>query len=155
MKTGWRTVLLVLTEIIVGTGAGAVCGQGMPAAVAVQPPAYDMSREVTLVGKVVSYSASSAVPPWGPHAKLQIASAVKDIHRGDARLLKAQHMAIESGDSLRIIGEGVTPGSQKQFVARIVQKGTQAVVLRSAGGFPLLPAARQDADPPKTQGGVQ
>ena len=150
--------MLVLAEIIVGTGAGAVCGQEKPAAVAVQPPAYDMSREVTLVtlvGRVVSYSASSAVPPWGPHAKLQIASAVMDIHRGDARLLKAQHLAIESGDSLRIIGEEVTPGSQKRFVARIVQKGTQAVVLRSAGGFPLLPAARQDADPPKTQGGVQ
>ena len=147
--------MLVLAEIIVGTGAGAVCGQENPVAVAVQPSAYDMSREVTLVGKVVSYSASSAVPPWGSHAKLQIASAVTDIHRGDARLLKAQHMAIESGDSHRIIGEEVTPGSQKQFVARIVQKGTQAVVLRSAGGFPLLPAARQDADPPKTQGGAQ
>jgi hypothetical protein len=155
MKTGCSTVLPELVGIIVGTIAGAVCGQEKPAAVAVQPGAYDMSREVTLVGKVVSYSASSAVPPWGPHAKLQTASAMMDIHRGDARLLNAQHMAIESGDSLRIIGEEVTQASQKQFVARIVQKGTQAVVLRSVPGFPLLPAARQDADPPKTQGGMQ
>jgi len=110
---------------------------------------------VTLVGKVVSYSASSAVPPWGQHAKLQTASAAMDMHLRDARLLKAQYMAIESGDSLRIIGEEVTQGSQKQFVVRIVQKGTQVVVLRSAGSFPLLPAARQDADQPKTQEGVQ
>lgn len=155
MKTGWMPVLLVLAGIVVGTGAGVVCGQEKPAAVAIPPPAYDMSREVTFVGKIVRYSAPSAVPPWGPHAKLQTASAVVDLHLGDAQVLKAQHMAIDGGDSLRIMGEEETQGSQKQFVARMVPQGRQAVVLRNTGGFPLLPAAPQDSDQPKTQGGVQ
>ena len=146
---------MVLAGIIVGTGTGVVCGQEKPAAVAVQPPAYEKSREVTLLGKVVGYSAASAVPPLGPHATLQSASGLIDIHLGDDRLLKANHRAIESGDTLRIIGEEVTQGSQKQFVARIVQKGTPAVVLRSANDFPLLPAAPKDSEKSQMQGGAQ
>ena len=141
--------------IFVRTGAGVVAGQEKPAVVAIQPAVYDLSREMTLAGKVLSYSASSAVPPWGPHVTLRTASGVIEIHMGDARLLEANRLSIESGDTLRIIGEEVTLGRQKQFVARIVQKGTQAVLLRSASGFPLSPAAPNNSYPSKTQGGVR
>ena len=156
MKTRWMWMAgwLAISVLIAGISANPMRGQEKTAT-ATEPRAYDVSREVTLVGKVVSYSASNATPPLGPRVMLQTPSGTIDVHLGNPRLLEANHLVIESGDTLRIIGEEVALGNAKQFVARIVQKGTQAVVVRTAGGFPLLPAASKDAARTNTQGGVR
>jgi hypothetical protein len=110
---------------------------------------------VTLVGKVLSYRASHATPPLGPRVMLQTPSGTIDVHLGNPRLQEANHLVIESGDTLRIIGEELALGDGKQFVARIVQKGTQALVLRTAGGFLLSPVASNDTAKTNTQRGVR
>ena len=103
---------------------------------------YEVSREVSLTGTIVSFTANSAKPPIGPHLILQTASGQVDVHLGDARTLQASHLTLASGDSIRIIGENVAYGEGTQFFARIVQKGSQAVALRSTRGFPLRPMSR-------------
>jgi len=153
MKTRWMVVSVGLPVPIVGAATGGVGGQEKPVAARMHPTAYDVNREVTMVGQVVRFSASSTLPPLGPHVRLETASGVIDIHLGDTRLLEAHHMVVENGDSLPIIGEEVTLGSAKQFVARIVQKARQAIVVRSAGGFPLSPASPTHKW--STPGGVQ
>jgi hypothetical protein len=153
VKTRWMAGWLTVAVLLAGTGASSLSGQEKTAGVTEQPRAYDVSREVTLIGKVVSHSVFSAVPPLGPHVMLQTPTGTVDVHLGNARLLEANHLAIESGDTLRIIGEEVTQGNVKRFLARIVQKGTEAVVVRTAGGFPLSPGASKDA--PNAQGGVR
>ena len=155
VKTRWMASGLAIAVLVAGTGASPIRGQEKTAAATEQARGYDVSREVTLIGKVTSYSASYAVAPLGPHVTLQTPSGTIDVHLGNARLLQANHLAIESGDTLRIIGEEVALGNGKQFVARIVQKGTQAVVVRSAGGFPLSPAAAKDAAKANAQGGAR
>jgi len=107
-----------------------------------QPPArpattYDLLRELTLVGTVISFTQSSSKPPLGAHVNLQTAAGVLDVHLGDPRLLVAQQFTIQPGDTLRIIGETLTAGDATQFVARIVQNGTQVLAVRSPRGFPL------------------
>jgi hypothetical protein len=62
---------------------------------------------------------------------------VIEVHLGDARLLAANHFSIEIGETLRIVGETLTTGNTTLFVARIVQKGTQALAVRTARGFPI------------------
>jgi hypothetical protein len=100
--------------------------------------AYDVARETTLEGTVVSYNASSSAGPQGAHAVLETASGVVDVHIGNARLLSANHIVLAAGDAVRITGENIAFGSSTVFAARLVQKGSQAVAVRSVHGMPLL-----------------
>ena len=81
-------------------------------------------------------------------------NGIVDVHLGDARLLAANHFTIQSGDSLRIIGETVAYGNGTQFVARIVQKGTQVLAVRSVRGIPLTYMAPRNGAQAKSQGGA-
>ena len=103
---------------------------------------YDLSREISLQGTVVSFTANSSKPPLGPHAVVQTSSGQVDVHLGDLRTLQAAHLALAAGDTVRVIGENVVYGDGTQFFARVIQKGSQAVVLRSARGFPLRPVGK-------------
>jgi hypothetical protein len=112
--------------------------------------AYDLNREVTLTGTVVANSAASKNAPAGPRVSLQTPSGIVDIHLGDARLLAANQFTTQPGDTLRIVGENIAFSGGSQFVARIVQKGSRAVLLRNTRGFPIFTnAPRGSADPAK------
>lgn len=112
--------------------------------------AYAVSREVSVQGTVVSFTENSSVPPLGARVSIQTTSGVLDVHLGNPALLQAHKLTIASGDTVRVIGENLSYGSGTQFFARIIQKGSQAVALRSTRGFPLRPAAKAG----KTQAGV-
>jgi hypothetical protein len=103
---------------------------------------YDVSREVSVQGSVVSYSETSSVAPFGPHVSLKTSSSVLDVHLGNARLLELNHVSLAAGDQIRIVGENVAYGTGTQFLARIIQKGNQAVALRTPRGFPLAPVGK-------------
>ena len=113
--------------------------------VAQENSVYDVSREVSVQGSVIRYSESSSVAPFGPHVSLKTSGGVLDIHLGNARLLEAKHVSLAAGDQIRIVGENVAYGTGAQFVARIIQKGNQAVALRSTRGFPLAPVGKLGA----------
>lgn len=117
---------------------------------------YDVRRECTLVGTVLAYSSDSPNPSAGRHAGLQTPNGdIVDVHLGDARFLAANHFVIQPGDTLRIIGELVAHGSGTQFVARIIQKGTQALAVRTTRGFPLsYVAPRGENSQSQSRGGV-
>lgn len=102
---------------------------------------YNANREISLVGTVVKYETASAVPPMGAHVTLQTASGQVDVHLGNAKVLEANHLTLNAGDNVRIVGEPMAFGEGTYFAARIVQKGTQAIAVRNAKGFPLSPAS--------------
>jgi hypothetical protein len=104
--------------------------------------AYDLRREVSLEGTVVSFTENSSIPPLGAHVSIQTSSGVVDVHLGDAGLLQANHFTLATGDSVRIVGESLPYGSGMQFFSRIIQKGNQALALRSTRGFPLRPVPK-------------
>jgi hypothetical protein len=116
--------------------------------------AYDMTHEGTLVGTVVDFKPSSTTPPFGARLTLQTPAGVVDVHLGDARLLTANHFNIQAGDTLRIIGAYTSTGSTTLFLARIVQKGTQAFTLRTQRGFPVRYIAPPNSADTKSKGGV-
>jgi len=119
-----------------------------------QLASYDVGRETTLVGTVQTYTPAAQTAPLGAHVSLLTASGVVDIHLGDARFLAANHFFIQTGDTLRIIGEYVTYRTGTQFIARIVQNGTQALAVRSIRGIPLSYMAPRNGAQTKSQGGV-
>jgi hypothetical protein len=103
---------------------------------------YDLSREVSVQGSVISYAETSSVAPFGPHVTLQTSSSVLDVHLGNARLLESNHFTLAAGDTIRVVGESVASASGTQFLARLVQKGNQTILLRNPRGFPLRPATK-------------
>lgn len=106
-----------------------------------QLQSYDAGREVQLVGTVVKYDSASSVPPMGAHVLVQTASGQVDVHLGNAKVLVANHLALNAGDSIRIVGEAMALGDGTYFAARIVQKGTQAVAVRNTKGFLVTTAS--------------
>ena len=102
---------------------------------------YDQKREVNLLGSVIKYDAAPSLPPIGAHVLLQTSSGQVDVHLGNARVLKANHLELNPGDNVRIIGEELAFGDASIFAARIVQKGVQAVAVRNTHGALTSPAA--------------
>lgn len=128
--------------------------QQPPPTAPTNPMGYDARREASLVGSVQAYTNAPQAPPFGAHVTLQTSTGVVDVHLGDPKFLAANHFAIQPGDTLRIVGETVAYGSGTQFVARIVQKGTQALMVRSVRGIPLSYAVPRNNPNPRQQGGV-
>ena len=145
-------------SLVISVAAGtALCcaaaiGQEKSAAVAAPSAGYEVQRETTLIGTVVLSTTGAATMPLAAHVMLQTISGTVDVHVGDARLLAGNHFTIQAGDQLRIIGENVTYAGGTQFVARVVQKGTQSLAVRSVRGIPLRYMAPRDST--RQQGGA-
>jgi hypothetical protein len=103
--------------------------------------AYDTARESVISGKIMQYSSASTTPPLGAHISLQTGSGTIEVHAGNAKLIQASNISLQAGDSVSITGETVPFGNGSVFVARIIQKGSQSVTVRSKNGVPLLPTA--------------
>jgi hypothetical protein len=152
MKTRNRTAFSMFLAL--GLMTHAVAAQQKSSAYSA---GYDSAREVTLIGTVASYQSSVDKPPLGAHLTLNTTAGPVDVHLGDARFLNANHFQIQAGDSVRIIGENVAYAGGTQFLARVIQKGTQALALRSVRGVPLSYAAphKNAASTGAPQGGAQ
>ena len=128
----WRCVTTALVAAL--AVAGSVSAQTAPQ---VQSSLYQVGREVSLVGTVSSVVENSKTGPLGTHVMVQSSSGLVDVHIGSAKYLALNKLNLRSGDSVRIIGENFTVGTDTVFFARIVQDGTAAVAVRSAKGMPL------------------
>lgn len=115
---------------------------------------YQIQREFNLVGTVVEYKATSDHAPSGGHVRLLTPSGIVEVQAGDPRFLAAKGFHIEAGQSMRVVGEYASNRQGVQFVARIIQQGTQALEVRSVAGFPYSYAAPRDSQATKNQGGV-
>ena len=151
MVTRTLLVLTMAAGIFSGT---AIAQEKTVADASAETRSYDLQREVTLTGTVQSFIEAAETAPRGAHVILQTSSGTVDVHLGDARLLAAHQFTIHSGDTLRIIGETVAYANGTQFVARIVQKGTQVLAVRSVRGIPLSYMAPRTEAKAKPQGGA-
>jgi len=114
--------------------------------------AYSVSRETVLSGTVVSFTEGSARS--GAHLMLNTSSGVTDINVGNAKLLSLNNMTFAPGESVRITGENVTVADSTFFAARIVQKGSQSLTVRSERGFMARPTRANVPASALKQGGV-
>jgi hypothetical protein len=101
------------------------------------PGTYDISKDVSLQGTVLSFTENSQTPPIGAHVLLQTAAGNVDVHLGDARFLHLSKLNITQGANVRFVGQMSTAGKNQVFLARLVQVGAQVVVVRSVHGLPL------------------
>jgi hypothetical protein len=137
-KRGKSLIFLLACSALLAASANAQRTRISEVKKAVNHSTYDLSREVSLQGTVVSYTANSTVPPIGAHVVVQTSAGTSvDVALGNGALLKANHMTIAPGNSIRIIGESMPYGNGTVFFARLVQEGTQIVEFRSTSGMPV------------------
>ncbi len=129
-RLSWMATALAASLAV----AGIVSAQTAPRAESAQ---YQVGREVSLVGTVASVVEDAKTGPLGTHVMVQSASGLVDVHVGSAKYLEMNKLNLKTGDSVRIIGENFTVGTDTVFYARIVQDGTAAVAVRSPKGMPL------------------
>ncbi len=108
-----------------------------PPQTAMRSLAYNPTQETMIEGTVLSYSAEAATPPIGARVVLQTTSGAIDVHLGPASYLLANHFSLTKGDSVRIVGVSSATRQGKIFLVRVIQKGGQSLVLRTAKGAPL------------------
>jgi len=136
-----RVLFLLLCSALLAASANAQRTANVAVKTAANHSTYNLSREQSLQGTVVSYTPNSTTPPIGAHVVVQTsASTTVDVHLGSAGFLEANHLAITPGSSIRIIGESLPYGNGTMFFARLVQEGTQVVAVRSTSGMPLWTA---------------
>ena len=145
MQPSARSRILFAVSILI-LFASAAFAQNRPARKGAAA-AYDVSRETVIEGTVLSFNASAATPPLGARVTLQTASGPVDVHLGPASYLKANQFSLAPGDSVKIVGVLSATPSGSIFLARILQKGGQSLVIRSTRGF-LLATAGARALPP-------
>jgi hypothetical protein len=104
------------------------------------PGTYDIAKDVSLQGTVLTFTENSQVPPLGAHVLLQTSAGNVDVHLGDARFLRLSKLDITQGASVRFVGQMTTVGKNQIFLARLVQVGAQVVAVRSDHGLPLARA---------------
>jgi len=143
IPSGARNLLFLLIPVLAASLALASSASAQQAKTSdlASLQAYSAAREGSLVGTVVRYDPASSTAPVGAHVLIQTASGQVDVHLGNAKLLEANHLQLNVGDSVRVVGEPLALGDTTFFAARILQKGTQAVALRSSRGFLLTPAS--------------
>ena len=122
-----------------------------PRQAAMRTFAYDTSRETVVEGTVLSYTAESATPPVGTHLILQTVTGAIEVHLGAASFLEANHFSLARGDSVKVVGVSSTSRQGKVFLARVIQKGGQSLVLRTAKGASLSLARGRSMGAQKTQ----
>ena len=152
MRVWGRRAALGIAAMLLATGWAAGQERVLPAKPQ-RAGLYDADKEITLLGTVTAYTPSSKTAPMGPRVTLQTSTGTVDVHLGDARFLQANHFNIQTGDTLRIIGESVTMGGAPVMLARIVQNGPKALTVRSKSGFPLTCCASGAAA--ETKGGAR
>ena len=155
----WRWTLCAAGAVLAVASANAQQVRGAAAAKnAVSHSSYDVSREVSVQGSVVSYTEHPASAPIGARVVIQTGPGnTVEALLGDARLLKQQNFTITTGSNLRVLGETMTVGGQQVFVARVVQQGTKAVALRSTTGAAIVFSGNRGktTSQSSTQGGAR
>jgi len=145
-----RTAFLSGILLFLGGAAGAQQLAQRPQAPA-RGLAGNAAQETVLEGQVLRYTASATTPPLGAHVVLQTAGGAVDVPLGAASYLEANHFSLASGDVVRIVGVQSRTRQGSVFLARVIQKSGQTLVLRTAQGAPLGLAGARASGAPKTQ----
>lgn len=91
-----------------------------------------MGRETVIVGVFQGYEKTGS-----GLVQVQTAKGTRTADLGPVKFLTANHIALNAGDTIRLTGVSSTTRQGTVFLARVIQKGGDILLLRSAQGAPL------------------
>ena len=131
------------TAAILPGSSGAQTPQAQPRSTQASAHAvvYETTKEVIVVGTVVSYSENGTSRPNGAHVVVHTPTGNVDVHLGPSSYLRANNFTLAAGDAVRFVGAMSSTETGGVLLARIAQKGSQALAIRSTQGFLLAAGA--------------
>ena len=154
MQMATRVRIAIFFSVILLVLSNVVWAQQLadrPRQPAMRTLAYDATQETVVEGTVLSYTAESATPPIGAHFVLQAAAGAIDVYLGAAGFLQANNFSLATGDSVKVVGVKSDTRQGAVFLVRVIQKGGQSLVLRTANGAPLFVARTRALGAQKAQ----
>jgi hypothetical protein len=135
-------VALFVAAILPGTSAAQTPhAQPRSAQISARAAAYESTKELIVVGTVVSYLEHGTSRPNGAHVVVQTSTGKVDVHLGPSSYLRANNFTLAAGDSVRFVGAMSSTETGGVLLARIAQRGSQALAIRSTQGFLLAAGA--------------
>jgi hypothetical protein len=119
-------------------------------------PWYDIAKEVTLTGTVISVEKTPArgtATLIGSHLMIQTNVGPVDASLGSYALKGKGALSVSTGDSVRVNGVMKTVQGKQVFIARVVTTNGHAYVLRNEHGMVYLHAGK-GATTSATKGGT-
>ena len=131
-----KVCLISISAIALVALAPGVTAQQRNAPTPPRATAYDAGREGVVQGTVVSYTENSGRAPVGAHATVQTPTGQVEVQLGPSSYLRANNFSLTPGEFVRFVGANVFANKSNVFLARIAQKGSQTLEIRSSRGFP-------------------
>ena len=141
MMVGFAVLAVSVTLSGTASAQHAQPAQQRDTRVSARAAAYDATREVVVQGTVLNYSENSTSRPNGAHVTVQTPTGPVDVHLGPSSYLRSHHFSLATGDSVRFVGAMSSADTGSVLLARIAQKGSQAIAIRSTQGFLLATGA--------------
>jgi len=144
-----RRVCFIFAALL--AGAGIAAGQRpavRPAATPARIPAYVAARETILEGAFVRFE-----PAGSGRIVVQTAGGAITADLGPRGYLAASQFTLAAGDLVKLVGVSSATRQGTIFLARLIQKGGEALALRTTQGAPLgrFGAARMGAREKRTE----
>ena len=141
MLIGFAALAVAMTISGTASAQHAQPAQQRDRHVSARAAAYDVTREVVVQGTVLTYSENSTSRPNGVHVTVLTPTGPVDVHLGQSSYLRANHFSLTTGDTVRFVGAMSSAATGRVLLARIAQKGSQAIAIRSTQGFLLATGA--------------
>lgn len=110
---------------------------------------YDAQRAQTIEGTITEVSAFAPSPQAAPGLAVTVQTAegqTRIIHLAPLSVMRQQDLQLGQGDRVRVSGSQAQIQGQTVLIARQVQKGDQALLLRNEQGQPLWRQGEQQQE---------
>ena len=141
MIVGFAPLAVAVTLSGTASAQHAQPAQQTDTRVSARAAAHDATLEVVVQGTVLNYSENSISRPNGAHVTVQTPAGPVDVHLGPSSYLRSHHFSLAAGDSVRFVGAMSSADTGSVLLARIAQKGSESIALRSTRGFLLATGA--------------
>ena len=141
LLVGFAPLAVAVTLAATASAQHAQPAQQTDTRVSARSAAHDATQEVVVQGTVLNYSENSVSRPNGAHVTIQTSTGPIDVHLGPSSYLRSHHFSLATGDSVRFVGAMSFANTGSVLLARIAQKGSQTIAIRSTRGFLLATGA--------------
>lgn len=141
LMVGFAPLAVAVTLAATASAQHAQPAQQTDTRVSARSAAHDATQEVVVQGTVLNYSENSMSRPNGAHVTIQTSTGPIDVHLGPSSYLRSHHFLLATGDSVRFVGAMSSADTGSVLLARIAQKGSQTIAIRSTRGFLLATGA--------------
>jgi hypothetical protein len=146
----------LLTALVITSLAAPLFAGKTPVKRTLQAPAYEVSKEVTMEGKIQGIvKKPTAGSMLGTHLMVSTSKGTIDAHIGEFVVRGSHAYAPAVGQSVKLVGVPATINHKNVFLTRTIETGNRTVNVRTTRGFLIVPGVKGRMVKTTTTGGAR